>query len=103
MSVISDLDKLLDKIPLWKRLQEIPKHFDELKAEFQELKTYVASLEAEIRKRPPAEQCPICKTGNLNVIHTRPHPTLGPVGVQERTVKCDNSSCGHTEKRRHDP
>jgi hypothetical protein len=31
------------------------------------------------------------------------HPVMGAVGLQEKTLKCDNLKCGHTEKQMHDP
>jgi hypothetical protein len=96
MSAIGDIASLLEKIPIWKRLTALP---DEVKA----LQARVSALETEIQKRPSLEACPICGTGNLKVTAVRPHPQLGDVGIQERTVKCDNPACGHTEDRIHDP
>jgi hypothetical protein len=96
MSAIGDIAALLEKIPIWKRLTALPAQFDALQAR-------VVALESEIAKRPSLESCPICNSGNLRVTHVRAHPTLGAVGVQERTMKCDNPACGHTENRIHDP
>ena len=70
---------------------------------FDALQARVVALESEIAKRPSLESCPICNSGNLKVTDVHAHPTLGAVGVQERTMKCDNPACGHTEKRIHDP
>jgi hypothetical protein len=96
MSAIGDITKILEKIPLWKRLGELPEQVDALQAR-------VAALEAELQKRPSLERCPICSAGDLKVTSVNPHPTLGAVGIQERTMRCDNADCGHTEKRIHDP
>lgn len=92
---VSDIVKLLEQIPIWKRLTQLVK-------EVEDLKSRVAALEQE-KLKPPAELCPICETGSLKVIAVAPHKAFGRMGVQERTVKCDNEACGHTEKRMHDP
>jgi hypothetical protein len=96
MSTIGDIVGLLEKIPTWKRLKALPDQFEALQVR-------VAALEAEIQKRPPLEACPLCGSGNLKVTSVKPHPSFGPVGIQERVVKCDNPNCNHTEKRIHDP
>jgi hypothetical protein len=96
MSAIGDITKILEKIPLWKRLGELPAQVDAIQAR-------VTALEEELKKRPPLEKCPICSSGDMKVTAVHPHPQLGAVGVQERTLRCDNSACGHTEKRIHDP
>jgi hypothetical protein len=96
MSAIGDIASILEKIPIWKRLTALP-------AEFEALKARIAALEEEVQKRPSLEQCAICNTGNSKVTGVRPHPQLGPVGVQERTLQCDNPACKHSEKRLYDP
>lgn len=88
--------KLLDRIPLWKRLGKLP-------AEVEALEKRVAALEEALKQRPAAENCPLCQVGVLRVTSVRPHPTLGMVGVQQRALKCDAPACGHTEDRVHDP
>ncbi len=96
MSAIGDALKVLDQIPIWKQLKELPAKVGALQAK-------VTALEEEVHKRPSIEQCPVCGVGNFKVIAVNPHPKLGMVGVQERTMKCDNPTCGHTEKRIYDP
>lgn len=96
MSALGDIAAILEKIPVWKRLKVLPEQVDALQLR-------VAALEAEIAKRPSLEACPICSVGHLKVSHVGPHPTMGAVGLQERTLKCDDPSCGHIEKRMHDP
>jgi hypothetical protein len=96
MSTIGDIVSLLEKIPIWKRLKALPDEFDALKAK-------VAALESELKKRPSLETCPICETGNLKVTNVTPHGHLGDLGIQNRTLKCDNPACGHSETRIHDP
>src|ERR1700676_1875626 len=97
MSAIGDITKILEKIPLWKRLGELPDQVDALQAR-------VLALEEELRKRPSLEKCPICGSGDLKITKVGPQPaSVGRLGVQERTIRCDNANCGHTEKRIHDP
>ncbi len=97
MSAIADVAKLLEQIPIWKRLKGMP-------AEIEGLQARVAALEALVKTRPAAETCPLCNSGSLKVTSVKPHPIFGDVGgLQERTMKCDNSSCGHTETREYDP
>jgi hypothetical protein len=53
MSVIDDVLKVLDRIPIWKRLQEVPSEVDELKAK-------VAALEEKLGGKWPADVCRFC-------------------------------------------
>ena len=57
----------------------------------------------EDRARAALEPCPICSKGRLKVTKVSPHPVMGDVGLQEKTLKCDDPACGHTESRMHDP
>jgi Zn finger protein HypA/HybF involved in hydrogenase expression len=58
----------------------------------------------EEKARATLETCPLCRSGKLAIISVRPHPIFGDVGgLQQRTLKCDNPKCGHTEERDHDP
>ncbi|MAS05276.1 MAG: hypothetical protein CL534_11400 [Ahrensia sp.] len=61
----------------------------------------IRALEAKIEAMSSGEGCVICNQGRLKVTSVQAHPEFGVVGVQERTLKCDN--CGHTEKRMFDP
>ncbi|HTB03473.1 MAG TPA: hypothetical protein VK804_23635 [Bradyrhizobium sp.] len=55
------------------------------------------------KARAGLELCPICRTGRLAIISVEPDPIFGDMGVQQRKLRCDNTSCGHTESRQHDP
>jgi hypothetical protein len=67
--------------------------------------SYIQSEEDRAREaaRAALEPCAICGTGRLKVVKIGEHPVMGPVGLQEKTLTCDNSECRHTEKRMHDP
>ena len=43
MGILSELDSLLEKIPLWKRLKTVPDEVDRLKQQVAELEAYIKS------------------------------------------------------------
>lgn len=53
MSIVDDVLKAFDRIPIWKRLQETPKEIDDLKER-------VATLEALLNGKRPGDACPFC-------------------------------------------
>lgn len=53
MGFVDDVMKVLDRIPGWKRLQEVPAEVDELKAK-------VAALEEKLGGKWPADICKFC-------------------------------------------
>ena len=53
MGMIDDVLKALDRIPIWKRLGEVP-------AEVDELKRRVAELEEKLGTKWPGDVCPFC-------------------------------------------
>jgi ribosomal protein L37AE/L43A len=53
MSIIDDVLKAFDRIPIWKRLQEIP-------AETDALKQRVADIEEKLNGKWPADVCRFC-------------------------------------------
>jgi len=86
----SDLLKILDLIPLWKKLKELPAKVEALEAK-------VADLER--RGLPPApagKRCPFCGQNNFFVVKSEPDPIFGPLGGKKRTYRC--SSCGQEEE-----
>jgi hypothetical protein len=96
MSAIADVAKLLEQIPIWKRLKAMP-------VEIESLQARVVALEALVKARPAPEACPICGVGALKVTAVHAHRQFGDMGLQERAMKCDSEACGHTETRLHDP
>lgn len=61
----------------------------------------IRELEEQITALNSGEACPLCDSGRLKVVASKPHPSFAFAGVQERTVKC--TECGHSEQRFHDP
>jgi hypothetical protein len=53
MGILEDLMKALDRIPIWKRLNEVP-------SEVGDLKQRVAELETKLEGKWPADVCRFC-------------------------------------------
>jgi hypothetical protein len=53
MGVVDDVLKAFDRIPIWKRLQNVPTEVDELRER-------VAALEKLVDGKAPGEPCPFC-------------------------------------------
>lgn len=75
-----DLLALLDKIPIWRRVQEAPGRLDALEKR-------VAALEARLA-RAPGQACPSCGAAEFRVSATQPHPELGDFGAKNVTRTC---------------
>lgn len=87
MSMLKDVLDALDRIPVWKRMQQLPNELEALRAR-------VEQLEARL-KSPSGDQCPRCRAMSFELIETRPEP--GPFGKalnqQEDLRRC--SACGY--------
>ena len=96
---VSDIIKLLEQIPIWKAIRELPKRITELEAR-------VASLEAERRtlpqapKIPEARLCPLCHA-EMKVTREAPHPEFDFAGLKVHHMEC--TSCGNTATRDFQP
>ncbi|NHB94831.1 hypothetical protein C5469_23035 [Photorhabdus cinerea] len=85
MGILSELNTLLEKIPLWKRLQTIPSDVDDLKRR-------VAELESKINSSS-GDKCPKCSEMSYGLDRTEPDPMFEDLGVQRDVYKC--SKCGY--------
>ncbi|WP_063657120.1 hypothetical protein [Candidatus Arsenophonus triatominarum] len=85
MGILSELDNLLEKIPLWKKLKSVP-------SEVEDLKRRVIELEKIINSKP-GDKCPKCGDMTYRLDRTEPDPTFSDVGVNRNFYKC--SSCGY--------
>lgn len=87
MGMLEDVMKALDRIPIWKRVQQLPSEVEALRAR-------VEQLEARL-KPATGDQCPKCRAMHFQLIETRPEP--GPfgreLGAMEDVRRC--SSCGY--------
>jgi hypothetical protein len=80
-ALTEDILALLDKIPIWKRVQEAPRRIDELEKR-------VAELEGRLAKAP-GQACPRC--GELAFRVSSSVPSKGPfaaLGGKDVTRKC---------------
>ena len=89
MGLLDDIMKTLDRIPVWKRLQIIPKEVDELR-------NRVAELEEKLGAKWPPDVCKFCGaraarlTGNLG-------PNTNTKGKLYQRWECGD--CGNVERR----
>lgn len=92
MGMLEELNDLLDRLPLWKRLSAMP---DKMQA----LEQRVAALEAQLSGQiGPA--CPLCDAPGFKRTSSNPDPTFGAMGVMLDSYAC--AACGHSEKRQRD-
>ncbi|KQO94661.1 hypothetical protein [Methylobacterium sp. Leaf91] len=84
-----DLLDLLDRIPVWKRLGELPAKLDEANER-------IAALEKRL-ERMPGEGCPKC--GALAMRLDKAGRPVGPEENQRRTDTWKCVECGHSEIR----
>lgn len=87
MGMIDDILKALDRIPAWKRLQEVPSEIDELKER-------VAALEEKLGDKWPGDVCRYCGTRAARLSGTR---GAGSDGMIHEFWHCEN--CGETDHR----
>ena len=88
MSTTSELLGLLDKIPAWKRINEVPARIDTLEKRLADLEKKMAG---------GGDICPRCKQPTFALIESKPDDTFGELGFQKRTYKCE--ACGFSEKK----
>jgi hypothetical protein len=65
MGVLEDVQKMLDRIPIWKRLGEVPGEVDDLKRR-------VAELEAKYEGKFPPDVCKYCGERAVRMSHSMP-------------------------------
>jgi len=94
MIAVSDVIKLLDQIPIWKALRELPKRVTELEARVKVLEE--SATQRQIAAAPNALACPLCGT-IMKVTRESPHHEFAFAGIKVHTVECPN--CGHKTDR----
>lgn len=94
MISVSDIVKLIEQVPLWKIIKELPKKVNELE-------NRISLLEEKIDVGGGAAMaCPKC--GNkMAVISESEHGMFGFAGVKTHTMKCEK--CQNIATRDFDP
>jgi hypothetical protein len=87
MGILEDMMKALDRIPGWKRLQEVP-------AEVDDLKRRLAALEEKLGGKWPPDVCRFC--GEQAV---RLQASFGPDAKGSMHENWHCSKCNNTEVR----
>jgi hypothetical protein len=87
MGILEDMLKALDRIPGWKRLQEIPPEVDELKRK-------VAALEEQLGSKWPPDVCKFCGERALRL-----SATFGPTEKGKIRQHWVCKECQQTEIR----
>lgn len=87
MGILEDMMKSLDRIPIWKRLQEIPSEVDALKQR-------VLDLEGKLGGKWPGDVCKFCGARALRLSNARP---INSNQMTEQRWKCE--TCERTEMR----
>lgn len=92
MGMLEELNDLLDRIPLWKRLSAMP---DRVAA----LEQRIAALEAQLSGKA-GELCPMCNAPGFKRTASKPDPAMGVLGIIRDSYAC--AACGHSEERQRD-
>jgi hypothetical protein len=83
MGMVEDILKVLDRLPGWKRLQEVPSEVDELKSR-------VAALEEKLGGKWPPDVCALCGARAARMGH-RHVDERGTVAERWDCEDCKNS------------
>jgi uncharacterized protein with PIN domain len=88
MGILEDVIRALERIPAWKRLNQLP---DEVAA----LRARVELLErAGTQRTPQADECPRCHSLTWRLLREEPEPEpWGSMGARQTVWAC--STCSH--------
>lgn len=94
MGILEDVMKALDRIPSWKRIQQLPTEVDSLEKRIKNL---------ESRLQPATgNQCPSCRAMAYRLIKSTPSPEpWGSMGARQDHFAC--SSCSYTDVKERNP
>jgi hypothetical protein len=84
MGIVDDILKALDRIPGWKRLQEVPPEVDELKSR-------VAALEEKLGGKWPPDICRFCGARAARIGHSHVDKGKGIVTEGWDCAECQNT------------
>ncbi len=107
---LKQIDRSIDEATFKLKLAELTEALADTKIALSEVREILATRDAEIRalreqleSAVSGDTCPVCRAGKMQTLRVKKHPTFGDLGVQEKTLRCDNAACGHDEERMHDP
>ena len=94
MGILEDVMKALDRIPVWRRLQQLPDRADALERR-------IAALEEQL-KPATGSKCPSCGVMAFKLVKSTPAPEpWGSAGARQDHLHCQ--SCGYSDIRERDP
>jgi hypothetical protein len=91
VGILEDIQKSLDRIPIWKRLGEVP-------AEVDDLRRRVAELERQLNGKWPPDVCRFC---GARAVRLRDHKGPDMQGIVTELWTC--AECNQTDRRRVKP
>ncbi len=107
---LREIDRGVDEAAYKLKIADLIETLADTKIALSEAKEAISEKDAEIAKllrtiedAKSGDICPVCQSGRLRTERVSPHPSFGEVGIQEKHLRCDNSSCGHAERRMHNP
>ena len=86
---VSDILKILEKVPDWTRLKKLPEQVEELEAR-------VAELE-KLLKQSQHLDCEYCGKGAMRKVAIEPTQEVPDIGVRVETWRCQE--CGEIDHR----
>jgi len=107
---LRDLDVSLSKAEMKAKFAELYNSLADAKIALSDAKLTLNSKEGEISELKlkitalmSGDMCPLCSSGRMKIIASVPHPIFGVHGHMQRTLKCQNVDCGHSENRKYNP
>jgi hypothetical protein len=97
MISVSDILKILDQVPIWKALREMPKRMEALEQRIQQLERGAMTPP---KKPMKGRECSSCGK-EMALVSERKDPALGPVGIKLHKLKCP--ACGFESDRQFSP
>lgn len=79
--MIKDINELLEKIPIWKKLVQLPDRLDGIEKRLKSI---------EDKMSGSGELCPYCKQPTLQLLEIKPHKLFGDAGLKVGFYKCNN-------------
>lgn len=88
MSTISDILKVLDKIPIWGKLKTLPDIVEDLETRIKRIENKLEGKSGKL--------CPKCGSSNYTIAKSYPDPQFKFAGKNRIIYKCPD--CGHTRQ-----